>query len=176
VVAAPDVLIDEARLAARVGELAAAVRAESGPDAVLHLVGALKGAFVFMADFARALPGPVTCDFLAVSSYAGAIESSGEVRITKDVDQPIDGLDVVLVEDIVDTGLTLAAVQAHLRRRRPARLRTVCLLDKPARRRVRVDIDHVGFTIDDRFVVGYGLDAGERHRNLPYIGVFGATA
>ncbi|HUF49034.1 MAG TPA: hypoxanthine phosphoribosyltransferase [Vicinamibacterales bacterium] len=170
----PDVLIDQARLSARVRELASGVRADSDPDAVLHVVAALKGAFIFMADFVRAVPGPVTCDFLAVSSYAAGRETSGEVRITKDLDAAIDGRDVVVVEDIVDTGLTLATIQAHVRSRQPARLRTVCLLDKPARRRVAVTIDYVGFTIDDRFVVGYGLDAAERYRNLPYVGVLGA--
>jgi hypoxanthine phosphoribosyltransferase len=169
--AAPIVLIDEARIAARVREMAADVRRDSPPGAVLHLVATLKGAFIFMADFARALPGPVTCDFLQVGSYAGGTETTGQVRITKDIEQSIEGHDVVLVEDILDTGMTLAAVQAHLRSRAPRSLRTVCLLSKPARRRVDVPVDYLGFTIDDRFVVGYGLDIGERYRNLPYVGL-----
>lgn len=167
----PRVLIDEARIGARVRELAAEVRAAAGPEAPLHLVAALKGAFVFMADFARALSGPVTCDFLSVASYDGRRETSGQIRITKDIEQSVEGRDVVLVEDILDTGLTLSAVQELIGSRRPRSLRTVCLLSKPARRRVPVQVDHVGFTIDDHFVVGYGLDAEERYRNLPYIGV-----
>jgi hypoxanthine phosphoribosyltransferase len=167
----PRVLIDEARIRSRVRELAAEVRRDSGTDMPLHLVAALKGAFVFMADFARALPGPATCDFLSVGSYDGRRETSGQIRITKDIEQSIDGRDVVLIEDILDTGLTLAAVQELLGSRRPRSLRTVCLLNKPSRRRVDVQVDYVGFTIEDHFVVGYGLDVEERYRNLPYIGV-----
>jgi len=168
---APRVLLTEEAIRARVRELAAEVRRDSGPDAPLHLVAALKGAFVFMADFARALAGTVTCDFLSVGSYDGRRETSGQIRITKDIEQSIHGRDVVLVEDILDTGLTLAAVQKLLRSRHPRSLRTVCLLDKPARRRVPVTVDYVGFTIGDDFVVGYGLDVDERYRNLPYVGV-----
>jgi hypoxanthine phosphoribosyltransferase len=167
----PRVLLTEEAIGARVRELALEVRRDSGPDAPLHLVAALKGAFVFMADFARALTGTVTCDFLSVGSYDGRRETSGQIRITKDIEQSIQGRDVVLVEDILDTGLTLAAVQKLLRSRHPRSLRTVCLLDKPARRRVEVPVDYVGFTIDDHFVVGYGLDVEERYRNLPYVGV-----
>ncbi len=167
----PKVLLDEAQLRARVAELAAAVRRDTGPDAALHLIAALKGAFVFMADFARALGGTVTCDFLSVGSYDGQRETSGQIRITKDIEQSIAGRDVVLVEDILDTGLTLAAVQALLWSREPRSLRTVCLLDKPTGRRVPVQVDYVGFTIDDHFVVGYGLDYDERYRNLPYVGL-----
>jgi hypoxanthine phosphoribosyltransferase len=167
----PKVLIDEERIRARVRELAAEVRRDSEPDVALHLVAALKGAFVFMADFARALPGPATCDFLSVGSYDGRRETSGQIRITKDIEQSIDGRDVVLIEDILDTGLTLAAVQELLVSRKPRSLRTVCLLSKPARRRVEVKVDYIGFTIEDQFVVGYGLDVEERYRNLPYVGV-----
>jgi len=167
----PKVLLDEARLRARVAELAAEVRRDAGPDAPLHLVAALKGAFIFLADFSRALGGTVTCDFLSVGSYDGRRETSGQIRITKDIEQSIAGRDVVLVEDILDTGLTLAAVQALLRSREPRSLRTVCLLDKPTGRRVPVDVDYVGFTIEDHFVVGYGLDYDERYRNLPYVGL-----
>ena len=172
----PRVLIDEARLRARVRELAAEVRRDTPPDAPLHLVAALKGAFVFLADFARALAGPVTVDFLSVGSYDGRRETSGQIRITKDIEQSIEGRDVVLVEDILDTGLTLAAVQELLLSRRPGSLRTVCLLNKPARRRVNVPVDYVGFTIDDHFVVGYGLDVEELYRNLPYVGVLESEA
>ncbi len=169
--ALPRILIDEDRIRVRVRELADEVRRDSAPDVALHLVAALKGAFVFMADFARALPGPVTCDFLSVGSYDGRRETSGQIRITKDIEQSIDGRDVVLVEDILDTGLTLAAVQELLGSRRPRSLRTVCLLNKPSRRRVPVTVDYIGFTIEDHFVVGYGLDVEERYRNLPYIGI-----
>jgi hypoxanthine phosphoribosyltransferase len=167
----PRVLIDEARLRLRVQELAVEVRRDTPPGAPLHLVAALKGAFVFLADFVRALQGPVTVDFLSVGSYDGRRETSGQIRITKDIEQSIENRDVVLVEDILDTGLTLAAVHELLQSRRPRSLRTVCLLDKPARRRVDIPVDYVGFTIDDHFVVGYGLDAGELYRNLPYVGI-----
>jgi hypoxanthine phosphoribosyltransferase len=106
-----------------------------------------------------------------VGSYDGRRETSGQIRITKDIEQSIENRDVVLVEDILDTGLTLAAVHALLQSRRPRSLRTVCLLDKPARRQVNIPVDYVGFTIEDHFVVGYGLDAGELYRNLPYVGI-----
>ena len=166
-----DVLLDARDVHARVRALAFAIRRDAGPASVLHFVGVLKGAFVFLADLLRAMDGPVTCDFLAVSSYGAGDTSSGEVRLTRDLDQPIDGRDVVLLEDIVDTGQTLRYLQQWLAARRPRTLRTVCLLDKPARRQVEVQVDYVGFTIEDRFVVGYGLDLDERYRNLPYIGV-----
>jgi len=169
--ATPRPLLSADEIQARVRELARQVRQDVGADVPLHLVAALKGAFVFMADFARALSGPVTCDFLSVGSYDGKRETSGQIRITKDIEQSIQGRDVVLVEDILDTGLTLAAVQKLLGSRHPRSLRTVCLLDKPAGRRVPVTVDYVGFTIDDHFVVGYGLDVDEHYRNLPYIGV-----
>lgn len=131
----------------------------------------LKGAFVFLSDLARQLKGPVSLDFLAVSSYARGTTTSGEVRLLKDLDTAIDGKDVLIVEDIVDTGLTLGYLQDVLRARGPRTLRTVTLLSKPSRRRVNVTVDYVGFTIEDRFVVGYGLDHAEQYRNLPYIGV-----
>lgn len=166
-----DVLLDASDVRARVRELAFAIRRDAGPASNVHFVGVLKGAFVFLADLLRAMDGAVTCDFLAVTSYGAGDTSSGEVRLTRDLDQPIDGRDVVLVEDIVDTGQTLRYLQHLLAARRPRTLRTVCLLDKPARRQVEVQVDYVGFTIEDRFVVGYGLDLDERYRNLPYIGV-----
>jgi hypoxanthine phosphoribosyltransferase len=142
----------------------------------LHLVAVLKGAFVFLSDLARQLKGPVSLDFLAVSSYARGTTTSGEVRLLKDLDTAIDGKDVLIVEDIVDTGLTLGYLQDVLRARGPRTLRTVTLLNKPSRRRVNVTVDYVGFTIEDRFVVGYGLDHAEQYRNLPYIGVVEARA
>jgi len=165
-----DVLIDEAHIRQRVAELAGEIRRSFGPDVPVHFVSVLKGAFIFLADLVRAMEGPVTCDFIAVSSYAG-MTSSGEVRLTKDLDQSLEGRDVVIVEDIVDTGLTLAYLQDILRARRPRSLRTACLLSKPSRRKVDVPVEHIGFTIEDKFVVGYGLDVDEKYRNLPHIGV-----
>ena len=125
----------------------------------------------FLADLVRALPGRSTMDFIAVSSYAGGTTSSGEVRMLKDVDRGLQDRHVIVVEDIVDTGLTLNYLQGILRTRGPRSLRTACLLSKPSRRQVDVTVDYVGFTIDDQFVVGYGLDFDEHYRQLPYIGV-----
>ena len=164
-----DVLIDRHRLAARVAELAADIRRDAGPDRALHLVAVLKGAFMFLADLMRALDGPVSCDFIAVSSYGSGTRTSGEVQLTKDLDARLEGRDVVIVEDIVDSGLTLTYLQDILRARSPRSLKTVCLLSKPARRQTPVAIEYVGFEIEDRFVVGYGLDLDERYRNLPEI-------
>ncbi len=137
----------------------------------VHLVCVLKGAFVFLSDLVRALPGDCSLDFMAVSSYGASTASSGEVKLVKDLDSSLEGRDVVIVEDIVDTGLTLTYLQEILLARSPRRLRTACLLSKPSRRKINVKVDYVGFTIEDEFVVGYGLDFGERYRNLPYIGV-----
>jgi hypoxanthine phosphoribosyltransferase len=166
----PQVLIDAEALQARVREIGAAIRRDYGVGTPVHLVAVLKGAFMFLADLMRAIDGPVTCDFIAVSSYGAATTSSGEVRLTKDLDTVLYGRDVIVVEDIVDTGLTLSYLQEVLRAREPRSLRTVCLLSKPSRRTVDVRLEYVGFTIEDRFVVGYGLDFDERHRNLPFIG------
>ncbi len=140
------------------------------PDGV-HLVCVLKGAFMFLADLARAIEGAATMDFIAVSSYGSSTRSSGQVQLLKDLDRGLEGRDVIIVEDIVDTGLTLTYLQDILRARAPRHLRTACLLSKPSRRQVDVKIDYVGFTIEDKFVVGYGLDYDEKYRNLPYIGV-----
>ena len=153
----------------RVRALAAEIRRDH-PDG-MHLVCVLKGAFVFLSDLARAIDGNVTLDFLAVSSYGSSTKSSGQVQLTKDLDTGLEGRDVVIVEDIVDTGLTLTYLQDILRARAPRSLKTACLLSKPSRRLVNVTVDYVGFTIEDRFVVGYGLDYGEQYRNLPYIAV-----
>jgi hypoxanthine phosphoribosyltransferase len=141
-----------------------------GPDG-LHLVAVLKGAFIFLADLVRHLDGPVSLDFIAVSSYAKGTTSSGEVRMLKDLDYALEGKNVIIVEDIVDTGLTLTYLQDILRARGPRSLRTACLLSKPSRRKVEVRVEYVGFTIEDKFVVGYGLDFDERYRNLPFIGI-----
>jgi hypoxanthine phosphoribosyltransferase len=153
----------------QVRRLAADIRRDH-PDGV-HLVCVLKGAFMFLADLARALEGDATLDFMAVSSYGSSTKSSGQVQVLKDLGTGIEGRDVVIVEDIVDTGLTLTYLQDILRARAPRNLRTACLLSKPSRRKVNVQVEYVGFTIEDKFVVGYGLDYAEKYRNLPYIGV-----
>ena len=161
-------LIDEATLQARVKEVAREIRGDAGDEPIL-LLGVLKGAFMFMADLMRSIGGDVTCDFISVSSYAGTT-STGEVQIKKDVDSPLEGRTVIIVEDIVDTGLTLHYLQGILQKRNPKSLKTACLLSKPSRRKTPVPVDYVGFEIEDKFVVGYGLDFNERYRNLPYIG------
>ena len=140
------------------------------PDDV-HLIAVLKGAFVFLSDLVRCIPGKVSLDFMATSSYAAGTTTSGEVKLVKDLDLTLDGRNVIIVEDIVDSGLTLHYLHEILRVRNPRTLRTACLLSKPTRRRVDVPVEYVGFTIEDRFVVGYGLDYAEQYRNLPYIGV-----
>lgn len=165
------VLIDEARLRARVVDLARDIRRDAGTGTPIHFIAVLKGAFVFLADLLRACEGPSSCDFLGVASYGAGTSSSGQVRLTKDLDHSLAGRYVVLVEDILDTGLTLSYLLEILAAREPARLRTACLLSKPARRLRDVPVDYVGFEIDDRFVVGYGLDHAEAWRNLPYVGV-----
>ena len=162
-------LISAEDIQRRIGELAQEIRADHTGD--LHLICVLKGAFMFMADLIRALPGKTTIDFMALSSYGKSTRSSGEVRVLKDLDTGIEGRNVVIVEDIVDTGLTLTYLQDILRARGPGTLKTACLLSKPGRRKVDVAVEYIGFTIEDRFVVGYGLDYAEEHRNLPYIAV-----
>jgi hypoxanthine phosphoribosyltransferase len=166
-----EILIEQHDLTARVNALGAEIRRDCGAGRSVHLVAVLKGAFMFLADLVRAVGGPVTCDFIAVSSYGARTSSSGEVRLLKDLDSTLEGRDVIIVEDIVDTGLTLSYLQDILRARAPRTLRTACLLSKPSRRKVDVAVEYIGFTIEDRFVVGYGLDFNELHRNLPYIGV-----
>jgi hypoxanthine phosphoribosyltransferase len=164
------VLIDEETLHDRIRSLAAEIRRDL-PDQDLHLVCVLKGAFMFLGDLIRAMTGTVTIDFMALASYGGSKSSSGEVKLLKDLDRGLEGRHVIIVEDIVDTGLTLHYLQEILRARGPKSLRTACLLSKPSRRQIEVSVDYIGFTIEDRFVVGYGLDYAERHRNLPYIGI-----
>jgi len=165
----PEVLISADAVRARVAEMAAEIQRDH-PEGV-HFVAVLKGAFMFLSDLARAVTGDVSLDFMAVSSYAKGTTSSGEVRLLKDLDTPLDGRHVLIVEDIVDTGLTLSYLQDTLRARGPKTLRTACLLSKPSRRKTDVKVEYVGFTIEDHFVVGYGLDYAEQYRNLPYIGV-----
>jgi hypoxanthine phosphoribosyltransferase len=163
------VLISAEQIQRRVAELAAQIRADYPGN--LHIVAVLKGAFIFMSDLVRHMEGSVSLDFMAVSSYAKQTTSSGEVRLLKDLDSALDGRDVLIVEDIVDTGLTLTYLQDILRARNPRVLRTACLLSKPSRRQVDVTVEYTGFTIEDHFVVGYGLDYAEQYRNLPYIGL-----
>jgi len=167
----PTPLLTREAIAARVDELADQIRADYASTGDLHLVCVLKGAFVFFSDLVRRLDRPATLDFIVVSSYHKAKRSSGEVRLIKDLDTGIEGRDVIIVEDIVDTGLTLTYLLDMMRARRPKTLRTACLLSKPSRREVDVPVEYVGFTIADRFVIGYGLDYAEAYRNLPYIGV-----
>jgi hypoxanthine phosphoribosyltransferase len=138
-----------------------------------HLVGVLKGAFTFMGDLSRAIDLPMTLDFIAVSSYGAATKTSGEVRLVKDLDQGLEGRDLLVVEDIVDTGLTLNYLTNLLRARGPRSLKVATLLSKPSRRLVEIPVDYVGFTIDDHFVVGYGLDFNEKYRNLRDIVIYG---
>ncbi len=165
-----EILIPEETLQARVRELGQEIsEAYAGQEPLLLSV--LKGSILFLADLMRALTVPHAVDFMAVSSYGAATESSGVVRILKDLDEPIEGKDVLIVEDIIDSGHTLAYLRKLLLARNPASLRIVTLLSKPARREVDVPVDWVGFEIPDKFVIGYGLDYEERYRDLPYIGV-----
>ena len=154
----------------RVTELGAAISRDY-KDRPLVLVCVLKGSFVFAADLARAIDLPLRIDFLGVRSYGEGTESSGVVQITQDLSRPIENEDVLIVEDIVDTGLTIAHLMDLFRTRAPRSVKVCALLHKPVRSRVQVKIDYLGFTIEDKFVVGYGLDFAERHRNLPFIGI-----
>jgi hypoxanthine phosphoribosyltransferase len=166
-----DVLLEAETIQTRIRELAGEIEREYPPGEEIHLVCVLKGGFVFMADLVRAMSPRVTLDFIAVSSYGKSTSSSGEVRLVKDLDTGLEGRHVIIVEDIVDTGLTLTYLQDILRARSPRTLRTACLLSKPSRRLVDVKVDYIGFTIEDKFVVGYGLDFGEKYRNLAHIAV-----
>lgn len=169
----PDVtelVVGIAALQARIAELGAKIASDYAGRAPV-LVGILKGATLFVADLARAIDLPVEFDFMAVSSYGSATTSSGIVRITKDLDSSIDGRDVILVEDIVDSGMTLRYLREYLERRNPASLAVCTLLDKQVARKADVAVEYVGFQIPDAFVVGYGLDYAERYRNLPYVGI-----
>lgn len=167
-----DVLLSAEQIQTRIAEMAAEIRRDFPDD--LHVVAVLKGAFVFLSDLIRAMPGHVSIDFMALSSYGAGTTTSGEVRLLKDLDTALDGRHVVIVEDIVDSGLTLTYLQDILRARNPRSLKTACLLSKPSRRKVEVPVDYIGFSIEDKFVVGYGLDYAERYRNLPHIAVMGA--
>jgi hypoxanthine phosphoribosyltransferase len=166
-----EVLVSEDQLRAKVAELGGQLSLDY-VGRPLTLVSVLKGSLPFMADLMRAITVPLTIDLMEVSSYGGAVtETSGLVRILKDLSATIEGKDVVIVEDIIDTGLTLNYLLRYLRGKNPRSLKICALLDKPARRLVDIDIDYRGFSIPDRFVIGYGLDYGEFYRNLPFIGV-----
>ena len=165
-----DQMISAKAIAARIETLAREIEARFAGTDKLVVVGLLRGSFVFIADLVRELNLPVEVDFLEASSYGDATQSSREVRILKDLRGAIHGRDVLVVEDIVDTGHTLHHVTHLLRSREPATLATIALLDKPSRREVEVTADWIGFEIPDAFVVGYGIDYAQRNRNLPYIG------
>ncbi len=165
-----EILIDESSLQARIRELGAEISADyEGRD--LLLVGVLKGAVFFMADLMRELTVPCEIDFMAISSYGAATDSSGVVRILKDLDINVADRDVLVVEDIIDSGLTLSYLMRNLRARKPSSLEICALLTKPERREIEVPVRYIGFEIPNRFVIGYGLDFAERYRNLPYVAV-----
>ncbi|HYV66740.1 MAG TPA: hypoxanthine phosphoribosyltransferase [Myxococcales bacterium] len=164
-----EVLYTQQQIAARVRELAAEIeRDHRGKELVL--VGVLKGACVFVSDLSRQIDLPLSVDFIGLSSYGEETESSGVVKITSDLTRPIEGKHVLIVEDIVDTGLTMRYLLDNLSTRRPASVKICALLQKPSRLRTRIPIQYLGFTVPDLFLVGYGLDAGEKYRNLPFIG------
>ena len=166
-----EVLFTEAQIAARVAELGRQISEDFAGETPL-LIGVLKGSAIFVADLARAIPGPVELDFLAVSSYGEATKSSGVVKILKDLDQDIGGRPVVLVEDIIDSGLTMRFLVEHVGAQRPSALRTCSLLVRDSAQVDGLTLDYVGFRIPPAFVIGYGLDVGQRYRNLPYIATY----
>jgi hypoxanthine phosphoribosyltransferase len=168
--AVTEILVDEETLRNRVAELGEEVsRDYAGRD--LLLIGVLKGAVFFMADLMRHLTVPCEIDFMAISSYGASTDSSGVVRILKDLDINIEGREVLVVEDIIDSGLTLSYLMRNLEARQPASLEVCALMTKPERREIDVPVRYIGFEIPNRFVIGYGLDFAERYRNLPYVGV-----
>lgn len=164
------ILLSTEEIAARTKQLGQEISTEYAGKEVL-MIGVLRGAVIFIADLARAIDVPFAIDFMAVSSYGHSTTSSGVVRILKDLDECIEGKHVLIVEDIIDTGLTLKYLVENLWSRKPEDIKICTLLNKPSRRKVEVPVDYVGFTVPDRFVVGYGLDYNEKYRNLPFIGV-----
>jgi hypoxanthine phosphoribosyltransferase len=164
------ILISGRRIQRRIQSLARQIRKDF-PDEPLHLVSVLKGGVFFLTDLARSISGEVSFDFIAVSSYGQTTRSSGQVRLTRDLDSSIEGKSVIVVEDILDTGMTLQYLLKLFQHRKPKHLRVAVLLDKPDRRIAPVHAEYVGFSIPNEFVVGYGLDYAERYRNLPYVGV-----
>ena len=169
------VQIDAATIAARIAQLGRDI-ARDHPAGPLHLICVLNGAFMFMADLVRAIDLPLTVDFISVSSYGSRTESSGEVKLVKDLDQSLKGKHVLLIEDIVDTGLTMRYLLNYLEGRHPRSVKVAALLSKPARRVVEVPVDYLGFEIEDAFVYGYGLDVDHRYRNLPFVTSMGEEA
>ena len=165
-----EVMLDEAVLDARIREMAAQISKDYEGEQV-HLICILKGSVFFTCELAKRITVPVTIDFMAVSSYGSGTESSGEIKIKKELDEPIQGKNVIVIEDIIDSGNTLHCLLHLLGDRRPKSLKLCTLLDKPDRRVQEVKVDYVGFQIPDKFVVGYGLDFDQRYRNLPYVGV-----
>jgi len=161
-------LISEQEIQNKVKELAVTI-SQDYPDSTPLLIGILKGAWMFMADLVRYISIPIKCDFMQVSSYGQATKSSGIVKIVTDLKCSIQGQDVILVEDIIDTGLTLKYIMDYLALRRPQSIKLCSLLDKPSRHQIEFKIDYLGFTVPDKFVVGYGIDYQELYRNLPYI-------
>lgn len=160
------------QIAHKVKELGEQISRDYAGEEIL-VVGILKGAFVFCADLVRSITVPAEIDFMAVSSYGKSTESSGVIKILKDLDASVQGRHVLLVEDIVDSGLTLRYLREYLEHQQPASLKVCALLDKPSRRKTEVKVDYRGFEIPDEFIVGYGIDWAERYRNLPYIGMIG---
>jgi hypoxanthine phosphoribosyltransferase len=167
-------LISADAIAARVAELGAQITAHYKGTDELVVIGILKGSFIFLADLVRVVDLPLTVDFIALSSYGDATESSGVVQLTQDLSKPIAGKHVLVVEDIVDTGLTMKYLLENLQTRHPASLKLASLLEKPARNKSGVKADFLGFSIEDKFVVGYGLDYASKYRNLPFVGVMKA--
>jgi len=170
-----EVLLPAEKIAARVKEIGAQIERDYR-DKDLVLLGVLKGSYIFISDLARSIDLPLAVDFIGLSSYGEATESSGVVKITSDLSKPIEGKHVLVVEDIVDTGLTMRYLLDNLATRRPASVKLCTLLHKPTRSRTRIPIDYLGFQIEDRFVVGYGLDAAEKYRNVPFIGAMKASS
>jgi len=169
------ILISRVRLQKRITEIAREIRKDF-PGEPLHLVGVLKGAVFFLTDLGKQIPGDVSFDFIAVSSYGADTRTSGQVRLTRDLDSSIEGKTVIVVEDILDTGMTLQYLLRVFEQRKPKRIRIAVLLDKPERRIAPVHADYVGFTIPNEFVVGFGLDYAERYRNMPDVGVLSLGA
>lgn len=169
------VLITEARIDARIRQIGAQISKDYAGKQ-LHMIGVLKGGSFFLCELAKRITIPVFLDFISVSSYGSGTESSGVVRIVKDLDEPLEGREVLVIEDIVDSGRTLKYLFGLLNDRKPASLRLCTLLDKPERREVEVRVDYTGFQIDDEYVVGYGLDYDQKYRNLPYVGIVEFTA
>ncbi len=164
------ILISEEELRNRVAELGRQITEDYKGEEIL-IIGVLRGAFVFMADLARNIDLPMSVDFMCVSSYGGGTETTGNVKILKDLDDDIEGKHVIIAEDILDSGVTLSNLMELLKKRKPASIKIASLLDKPARHRTQLKLDYCGFVIPDEFIVGYGLDYDQKYRNLPYIGI-----